>query len=172
MLGEEREDRVAGLCAPRRPLPLSFSLTTLCPPPFFHHRLRAYYLPQRTHGLLFTCTDGVPDFAAPAGVLTGVVVPTRKVKPGQRALPSPVNADESIVGYGYWRVDQVAAEGYNALKRDAHADWYTADHANWTVVTGADGDRTFTTVDALVDYMRAHCVGKEPTIEVPAELKT
>lgn len=171
MLGEERVDGVASPPSSCRAPPL----LSLSPPfarlPFFHHRLRAYYLPQRTHGLLFTCTDGVPDFAAPAGVLTGVVVPTRKLKPGQRALPSPVNADESIVGYGYWRVDQVAAEGYNALKQDSHADWYTADHANWTVVTGADGDRTFSTVDELVDYMRAHCVGKEPAIEVPAELE-
>lgn len=142
------------------------SIPTLPPP-----RLRAYYLSQRTHGLLCACADGVPNLDAPVGVLTGIVLPARKVKPGRRALPSPVNPDEAIVGYGYWRVQEVAAEGFNALKDDARAAWYSADHENWTIVTGADGGATFETVDALLDYMKTHCVGDKPALEVPAELE-
>ena len=137
------------------------------PPPF--HRLRAFYLPQCTHGLLCVCVDGVPDFANPVGVLTGVVLPVGKVKPGRLALPSPVNSGEAIVGYGYWRVEDVAVIGVNALQRDAKAHWFKADHANWTIVTGTKG-RTFTTLDALLAYMKAYRVGDKPAIEVPPEL--
>lgn len=152
-----------------RLVPLCPTNQFILPSPPSPHRLRAFYLPQRTHGLLCACVDGVPDFANPVGVLTGVVLPVDKVKPGRLALPSPVNSGETIVGYGYWRVEDVAVIGVNALKRDAKAHWFKADHANWTIVTGTKG-RTFTSLDALLAYMKAHRVGDKPAIEVPPEL--